>query len=106
MDEERQGSEQQEGVLLKLSYDELQGLLDASADRAVGAAVDGASETVLARIDSLASVGSTVALDDAQFQRLSDLGATGLHGSVVCVGLLSLILGAVVATAVTLHWRR
>lgn len=57
---------------------------------------------------SAASVGSeglTVTLDPAQYERFSSLGGAGLQADVLSLGLLALILGAVVATAMTLHWR-
>lgn len=54
----------------------------------------------------VASSGVTsVVLDPSQFDRLSSLSAAGLQADVVSVGLLALILGAVVATAMTVHWR-
>lgn len=50
-------------------------------------------------------LGATVTLDPAQYDRFSSLGGAGLQADVIMLGLLALLLGAVVATAMTLHWR-
>lgn len=82
----------------------------AISDAADAAAASMASETG-ARLDALtadvqaASTGGVVLLDDSQYSQISQLLASDLNGMVVVTGLCALILGAVVATAMTMHWR-
>lgn len=94
-----------------LTPDEYRQMLDDAAARAVAAEVAGTSQALAENIAALGDsarqsvVSGTVSVDPEQYLEMRDLAATELQGNVMLVGLLSLILGAVVATALTLHWR-
>ena len=90
-------SEMSKDELLETIQAAVAGLPDATAS-ALASVLDKDAQ-------QLTTVGGTVALDDSQFSRLSELGGAGLHTSVFGVGFLALILGAVVGVALTLHWR-
>lgn len=97
-----------ESTVIHVSRDELLQLLDDSAHATAGYTSDALGPAITSQIDALSadveSLG-TVSLVPEQYDGLTALGATGLHAEVVMVGLLSLLLGAVIATAMTLHWR-
>lgn len=112
MDEQQQDQQQEQQRTVKdLTSDELRTMLEDAAARAVADSAEQTSVELASGFSSLAEsmvdtrVVGTVSIDDAQYQELRSLVAAGLHGEVVVVGLCSLILGAVVAAAMTLHWR-
>ena len=81
---------------------------DALVVRATESAASAAAESVSSEVrSSLAAVSGTrvVRIDSGQFGRLASLGASQLHSSVYGIGLLAMLLGAVVAVGMTLHWR-
>lgn len=58
-----------------------------------------------ARQDAMTDVQG-IGLSQEQYDGLRQLMATELNGMVCVTGLLALILGAVIATAITVHWHR
>lgn len=93
-----------DSVTVQVSKDELTKLItdgiDASAERAAGKVGTDLAGT-LGAID----MGGTVALVDEQYDTIVKLDSTQLHVSVAALGVLSLVLGAVVAISMTMHWR-
>lgn len=55
--------------------------------------------------DDDANVTTAVMIEPAQYRELRTLLAADLNSWMIGLGLLSLLLGAVIAVAVTLHWR-
>lgn len=97
-----------DSVNLQISRDELASLLQNTANDAARSAAESVTSSVNAQLEAMnADISSlgTVSLVPEQYETISSIGATGLHAQVVIVGLLSLLLGAVIATAMTLHWR-
>lgn len=97
-----------DSVNLQISRDELASLLEDKANDAARSAAESVTSSVNAQLEAMnADISSlgTVSLVPEQYETISSIGATGLHAQVVIVGLLSLLLGAVIATAMTLHWR-
>lgn len=98
------GSGQVSGV----SVEELQRMLDAAADRAgnsVVASIEGDIATLGNTLSTSVAEGGVVQLQDEQYAQFSHLMASELYTSVFVLGLLALLLGAVVAVGLTLHWR-
>ena len=63
------------------------------------------SETLAEGIAAALPDTYSVTLTSTQFDKLRGDAATNFLATVACVGMLACILGALVATAVTLHWR-
>lgn len=95
------GAAKADAVTVELSRDELTKLIsdgiDASADRAARA--------VGSELAGSLDLGGAVELVDGQYGQMVDLESTGLYVGVAQCGLLALVLGAVVAVGMTLHWR-
>lgn len=97
-----------DAIYLQVSRDELATLIRTAANDAANSAAESVTSTVGTQLESMSSDISslgTVTLVPEQFDKLAQLGSTDLHVGVVAIGLLSLLLGAVVATAMSLHWR-
>lgn len=96
------------GTVAQMTRDELATMLQESETRAATSAATSLSASVTEQVDALSagieSLG-TFSIAPEQYEQIVKLGASELHSQVFCLGLLSLILGAVIATAVTLHWR-
>lgn len=106
--EEDQGATSNDEVAddLRISSDELSQLARQSADAAAANVAADVAETVRAGMDGAESeLSATVTLSDTQYGEMRSLLASDLQTSVVCTGVCSLILGAVVGVALTLHWR-
>lgn len=98
-----------EDVVLSASSD-----LEDTVCGAIDGGVDSLGERIDAGVSSLgASIGSyasssasgTVTLDSSQFRQLRADYAASTYALVVAVGVLSLVLGAVIALGFTSHWR-
>lgn len=99
---------QEQTVTVMVTRDEFAQMLTAMANDAAGSATFAVNDSVSSQLETIredvASMG-TVSIAPEQYEQYLAISASGLHAQVVIVGLLSLLLGAVIATAVTLHWR-
>ena len=91
----------QPSITVNVSREEFEKLLADSASSAAGAA----AAEVGTKVSDTISAGGTVALVDEQYNALRTMDGAQLHGLVFAIGLLSLILGAIVAVGMTLHMR-
>lgn len=91
----------QPSVTVNVSREEFEKLLADSASTAASAA----AAEVGTKVSDTISSGGTVALVDEQYNALRTMDGAQLHGVVFAIGLLSLILGAIVAVGMTLHMR-
>lgn len=91
----------QPSVTVNVSREEFEKLLADSAS----SAADAAATEVGTKVSDTFSAGGTVALVDEQYNALRTMDGAQLHGLVFAIGLLSLILGAIVAVGMTLHMR-
>lgn len=86
--------------------DSIGGRIDAGVT-SLGDRVDAGVSSLGASIGSYASSSASgvVTLDSSQFRQLRADFASSTYALVVAVGVLSLVLGAVIALGFTSHWR-
>lgn len=100
-DDNKSSSSVGDSVTIAISRDEFARMLADSAN----AAADSAASAVGTQVSEHLASGGTVALVQEQYDGLKTMDAAQLHGVVFAIGLLSLILGAIVAVGMTLHMR-
>lgn len=87
----------------QISRDELAEIVATAANAGTRDAIGAVGDSLTEQIE--AATTGVVSVAPEQYETLTKLGATQLHVQVAGVGLASLLLGAVIAIAVTTHWR-